>query len=312
MICLPRGAAVIALLTVAAAGADTLPSAAALQAMADSKDWPGLLAGTSRALALRTPAAAYDRYDLWTKKAEAHLQLSQFGPASQSLASAAKETKITEKQRDTAVATARLLRKSTPKGYEPPTTDGLPQRFDILDTAIRPKALTAMLDGEIGDLKRRIGKFNVITDAKAMADAAKQLIELRPLDRVIHDSTEQTDVLEKTLGERFSDEVDEWARAADQRLAAIEAGQRFVTKGGYDADRVKHKDGVGIKGRSPQEDDEMRRYVKEAQVLAKSYTTLHSGLSEVGQEKVRGSEKRIEMIYYRAQGYIGVPENKQR
>ena len=296
-----RIAAIVLGLAAISQAADTLPTADELQQMVDKKDWAGLLGGTTRVLALKGPATAgYDRADLWMKKAEAQLQSAQFLPASQSFAKAADEKGVSPDQSDKALAMARLAKKSDAKGYRTPARQGPMQTFDILDPAKRTEALAALFSADAADAQQQADKLKVVTDAKPLIDFAKQLGELRPLDRVVNKNTEKSDAIEKTVAENFAAKMKEWSVAANKNLDAISASanemvqERYTDKNNRAIFR-QHRQGLTSAGQG-----ELQKYMQRAQQLAGTYSSIQQSMSEAGKAAIKSAEADIQGVYDQA------------
>lgn len=296
-----RVAAIVLSLATAVHAADALPTADELQQLADKKDWAGLLAGTSRVLALKGPATAnYDRADLWMKKGEAQLQSAQFLPASQSFAKAADEKGVSPEQSDKALALSRLAKKSDVKGYKTPSRQGPTQTFDVLDPMKRDAALAALFTADAADAQQRVEQMKVVTESKPLIEVAKQIGDLRPLDRVVNKSAEKSNAIEKTLADNFVDQMKKWSSASTKNLDSItEAAnqmvqERYVDKYNRTSFR-QHRQGL-----TSANQQELQKYIQRAEQLAGTYTAVQQSLGEAGKEAIKPAEAAIQAVYDQA------------
>ncbi|MDB5327298.1 MAG: hypothetical protein JWM57_2867 [Phycisphaerales bacterium] len=296
-----RVAAIVLSLSAMLLAAETLPTAEELQQMVDKKDWAGLLAGTSRVLALKgTATAGYDRADLWTKKGEAQLQSAQFLPASQSFAKAAEEKGVAPDQSDKALAMSRLAKKSDAKGYKTPSRQGPMQTFDVLDPMKRNDALAALFTADAADAQQNAEKMKVVTDAKPLIDMAKQIADLRPLDRVVNKSSDKSDAIEKIVAENYVTQTKSWSTAAAKNLDAISASanemvqQRTTDRLGRVTYR-EHRQGLTSGAQT-----DLQKYMQRAQQLAGTYTSIQQSMSEAGKTAIKPAETAIQGVYDQA------------
>lgn len=297
-----RRVAVLTLaLALCAQAADPLPTPEQVQALADKKDWPALLAAVSRVLPVKGPAtAAYDRVDLWMKKGEAQLQSNQFLPASQSFANAASEKSATPEQADLAVAMAELTKKSDAKGYKTPGRQGPPQVFDIRDAAKRPDAFAALFTANFNDLTQRVKRVKVATDPKPLVDLAKSIGQLRALDRVVNKAAAKSDGLEKEMAGHFAESVNTWATSADRDLAVIQARADEVIE-----QRIKNAAGqITIRsqrrGVQPADQGDLRKVMQQAEKLATTFTAVGEAMTEPGQAALTPARATIQTTHDKA------------
>lgn len=303
-----RAALAFTLLAVPIAhAADPLPTPEQIQAMADAKDWPSLLQATNRTLTLKGAIAEpYDRVGLWMKKAEAQLHLNQFVPASQSMAKAAAEKAAAPEQIDNALALSALFRHTDAKGYKSSARLGPIKLYDVKEPAGRRDALAALFEGGYADVAQEIDRIKAAVDAKALVPLAKDIDELRAIDRVVNKSNEKSDTLEKTLADNFADQARKWVKPVNERLDALAklGDERVEVQSPPDRlGRVtisSHR-----RGNTPDEVAELKRFTDQAKKFGAAYVTLEPALGPVGKAAIKPVKDVVEPAYERAKSLTG-------
>lgn len=250
---------------------DELPTPAQMKAMQEAKDWAGVLKGATRVLLLKGAAAQpYNRVDVWLMKAEAHLNLNQFVPASDAFVGAAKEPDASPAVADRAFAMSLIARKSDKGGYKaaPSKTDNIPGgQMPILTETDRDAALKALFAAEYAESKKLAEKAKTITLA---ARFVKQSQATRRIERAADGKDEKVVALSNDVLTAVAKEAKAWVDASTRRVDSIETEAATMV---ISRDKL-GRESMTRKGPSGAQIKEMRDLMKQCETFAKEFDSL--------------------------------------
>jgi hypothetical protein len=242
------------------------PTMAELQKLYTDKQWQPLLQGVSRVLPLRGQAAQpYDRYELFTMKAEAHLQLKQQAAASSAFEEASKVEGIDKVKQAVADSMVLLVKRSQQFQYPRKSATSQPSEpktIDLLNVDKRKDAFAALAADELAALQPKIKSATGGTSLKPIADLLKSLDNLKEAEMAASGTTDSpmTDGVIAPLASRAKDlsskevaqqktKVDAIENAANQVIDVPDrsrAGRGYGpgSTGNYPADRRYRKRGL--------------------------------------------------------------------
>lgn len=218
----------------------TVPSADDLRRLVAAGDWPAVLAGATRALALKGDAAgAYDRAELVQWKADAQLRTNQFRPAADTLDRAARQPACAPADADRFRAWAMLYRHSDPRGYKPPATrtDPRPAAHPVTEPADRAKALAVFCDVQLAAAAGRLNAIGDQTVFEKTIELAHDLIDLAALERTVRGQATATEATLTALQAKAVARIGGWIRDSSS----------FVERCAADAEAVKRSGGKDIR-----------------------------------------------------------------
>jgi len=288
--------------------ADDLPTPEQLKQLETDKNWVELLKGTTKALALKGPAAEkFNRAELWIQKAEAQLQQKQFIPASESFKNAAEEKTVAPEIADTCTAMSALVRKSDARGYRVPQTkdNPSPPAFDIFDPATRTDAMKALFDSEYTDLKKDLDKAKTKPALPELIKIAKQAKPLPTLERAATKTDEQSKQLVADVGTQASETIGKWVESSRTQIDKIrESANRMI--------RVKAREipGQTVSGHtlqkaglSGQDRSDLQGIMKECEKIAGLYKQYIDAVGEARDAMV-DVPKRVENVFEEAKNVL--------
>jgi hypothetical protein len=220
----------------AAAAAEPLPSTKDIQAALDKGDPTEALRLVARVLPLQGKAAAsYDRYELLTLKAEAHLRLKAGDAAAQAFRLAAEQTNDRERAA-VARATEQLIRRSRGLSYTPRREvkgqPGKREPIDVVDPEKRKAALRAMFADEMAELAIRVRAAKATPTLPPALKAMQAARELTTLELAANGSADQVngvvdglkdackDLLSRTM-EKTTKRVDQITQMANDTEVVV-------------------------------------------------------------------------------------------
>ena len=215
---------------IASADVPALPNAAPVPSMQDLQTlyqqsaWQPLIAGASRALLLKDDAAAsYDRTKLARMKSEAHVHLAQFGPAMETLTTAAREKQIAPADADRFRAWAMLFQTSDALGYKPPATavEPHPATYEVIDPAKRDQALAALWSVRLTELSQRCDAINGRSNFTLSIELARDVVKNGALERTVTGVETHTDALLDTIQRKAIDRITNYIAAGDGTVKSI-------------------------------------------------------------------------------------------
>jgi hypothetical protein len=186
-----------------------MPSVKDVRDALDKGDGAEALRLVSRLLPLRGKAARdYDRYELLTLKAEAHLRLKAGDAAAQAFKLAAEQTEDREKAA-TARATEQLIRRSrglayTPK-HVPKGQAAKREPIDVIDPEKRKAALRAMFADDMIELAPKIQAAKAGKTLPPALKAMEAARELAPLELAANGSADQVNGVVEELKQSCKD-----------------------------------------------------------------------------------------------------------
>lgn len=242
------------------------PSMDELRKLYADKQWQPLLQGVSRVLPLRGAASQpYDRYELFTMKGEAHLQLKQQTAAASAFEEAGKVEGADKVKKAVADSMVLLIKRSQQFQYNrksPTSQPSEPKTIDLLDTNKRKDAFGALAADELAALQPKIKSAIGGTSLKPIADLLKSLDNLKQAEMAASATadTPLTDGIIAPLASRAKDlsakevaqqktKVDAIENAANQVIDVPDrshAGRGYGpgTTGNYPAERRYRKRGL--------------------------------------------------------------------
>jgi len=162
---------------------EPLPTMQELQKLYADKQWQPLLQGVSRVLPLKGPAAQpYDRYELFSMKAESHLQLKQQAAAAAAFEEASKVEAIDKQKQAVADSMVLLVKRSQQNQYtrkSPTSQPSEPKTIDLLDQDKRKDAFAALAADELATLQPKAKAAATGTSLKPIAEMLKSLDDLK-------------------------------------------------------------------------------------------------------------------------------------
>ncbi len=190
--------------TLALAAPGNAPTMGEIKTDYDTKNYQEAIKKVAAAMALSGDAAKeYDRAQLLAIKAESHLHLKQYTPASDAFNAAAKDASD-EKDAAAYKATSILIRRSNNGQYQPkqPTSQpaeaaqsagvkaAKPQPIDIVEADSRKEALKALFADEAKVTSAKIESLKKQTTLPPLMEGIKQAGDLRTIELAATDSDE--------------------------------------------------------------------------------------------------------------------------
>jgi hypothetical protein len=207
----------------AAAVAEAMPSVKDVRAALDRGDGAEALRLVSRLLPIRGKAAQqYDRYELLSLKAEAHLRLKAGDAAAQSFKLAAEQTEEREKAA-VARATEQLIRRSRGLAFTPRhAAKGQAAKLDpidIVDPETRKSAMRAMFADDMAELAPKVRAAKLGTTLPPALKAMQAARELATLELAANGSADQVNGVVEELKQSCKDLL---ARAMERTTKRVD------------------------------------------------------------------------------------------
>jgi hypothetical protein len=277
--------------TLAAAEPQPLPTMPEIQKLYDDKQNAEALRAISRVTSLRQIPAEYDKYALFTLKAECHLRLRQQPLAVDGFEKAADATE-SEADRCVASATALLLKKSSGFAYKPKSgPDGKPpQPIDVIEPEPRKQALAALFEDEWKAKQATLKRARQRGSLPQLSSAVEIVSELRTLE-----------VAATGKDERCRDAVAEIVDAAADAIAAalpkMDAAVREIDRRAMEV-IINEKEGwSGPRGLTSNDMQELRGIMTSCEKTAQAIDGLLK-IADVGtRPRLKDMRRAAELVY---------------
>lgn len=195
-------AAMVVIMVMGAAAVGAPETAAPLSAdevkkLANAGQYQDALKALVKILTLKgEKAAGYDRHEMLMLKAECQLQLKMSSAALDTLELARKEaaTALAEDQAMQSQALAMLI-KASPGGTYTPQTGTIRKPIPIADKTLRKGAYDSMLGDQLAQINVKVKQAKAANKLPPVAEAAKQVVAIRPVEKASAGDNKATDEL---------------------------------------------------------------------------------------------------------------------